>query len=101
MQQTAVEALVGLPRLASPERFGAWLLAIAANLCRRQLRSPARRLASLEALLAVGALAEPRSGESGPVREVETRELATTVRGALAGLPPGQRRALDSSIWTG
>lgn len=94
-QQAAVEALVGLPRLAAPERFGSWLLAIAANLCRRQLRSPTRCMVSFEALLAVGALREPQAAELGPARAVEAGELAATVRLVVAELPPGQRRAVE------
>jgi RNA polymerase sigma-70 factor, ECF subfamily len=94
-QQSAVEALVSLPHLVAPERFDAWLLAIAANLCRHRLRSPARRLVSFEALLAVGALREPPAAELGPARAVEAGELAATVRLMVAELPPGQRRAVE------
>jgi RNA polymerase sigma-70 factor (ECF subfamily) len=33
-QEAALQALLGLPRLADPARFGAWLQAIAANRAR-------------------------------------------------------------------
>jgi RNA polymerase sigma-70 factor, ECF subfamily len=94
-QQAAVEALVGLPRLAAPERFGAWLLAIAANLCRHHLRSPVRRLVSFEALLASRALAEPPALAPEPAHMVEVGELAATMRLAVSEMPPGQRRAAE------
>jgi DNA-directed RNA polymerase specialized sigma24 family protein len=37
-QEAAVAALVGLDRLRSPERFGAWYVGIALNIARRWLR---------------------------------------------------------------
>jgi RNA polymerase sigma-70 factor, ECF subfamily len=94
-QQAAVEALVGLPRLAAPERFGAWLLAIGANLCRHHLRSPLRRLVSFEASLASRAVGEPPALDPEPAHMVEVGELAATVRIAVSELPPGQRRAAE------
>src|SRR5438034_8931888 len=47
-QEAAVEAFIGLPRLADPGRFGAWLHAIAANRARMALRR--RRLLALDPL---------------------------------------------------
>src|SRR5512132_3341290 len=47
-QEAAVQAFLGLPRLADPARFGAWLHAIAANRARMALRR--RRLLALEGL---------------------------------------------------
>jgi DNA-directed RNA polymerase specialized sigma24 family protein len=44
VQEAAVNAFLGLGRLADPARFGAWLLAIAANRARMALR-PRRLLA--------------------------------------------------------
>ncbi len=93
-QQAALEALVSLPRLAVPERFGAWLLAIATHLCRRRLRSPAHRLASLDLLREVGTLREPEAPDPEPERVVEAAELAKALAFALARLPTGQRKAI-------
>ena len=47
-QEAALQAFLGLANLSAPERFGAWLHAIAANLARMELRR--RRLFSLDAL---------------------------------------------------
>jgi RNA polymerase sigma factor (sigma-70 family) len=47
-QEAALQAFLGLERLHEPERFGAWLHAIAANLARMELRR--RRLLSLDVL---------------------------------------------------
>jgi RNA polymerase sigma factor (sigma-70 family) len=47
-QEAALQAFLGLDTLDAPERFGAWLHAIAANLARMELRR--RRTTSLEAL---------------------------------------------------
>ncbi|HET9223701.1 MAG TPA: sigma factor, partial [Roseiflexaceae bacterium] len=47
-QEAALQAFLGLAQLQEPDRFGAWLHAIAANLARMALRR--RRLLSLDAL---------------------------------------------------
>lgn len=94
-QQAIVEALVGLPRLSAPERFGPWLLAIAAHLCRRRLRSPSLRVASFDALRDAHALREPESADPEPAHVVEAKEAAQGLHLAMAALPPGQRRAVE------
>jgi RNA polymerase sigma factor (sigma-70 family) len=47
-QEAALQAFLGLAQLHAPSRFGAWLIAIAANLARMELRR--RRTLSLDAL---------------------------------------------------
>lgn len=94
-QQAVVEALVGLPRLAAPERFGPWLLAIAAHLCRHRLRSPSLRVASFDALRDAHALREPETTDPEPSRVVEANEASQRLHLALAALPPGQRQAVE------
>jgi hypothetical protein len=47
-QEAALQSFLSLSRLQEPERFGAWLHAIAANLARMELRR--RRMVSLDAL---------------------------------------------------
>jgi RNA polymerase sigma-70 factor (ECF subfamily) len=47
-QEAALRAILGLDRLQDPQRFGAWLHAIAANLARMSLRR--RRPLSLDTL---------------------------------------------------
>src|SRR3954451_19286281 len=54
-QEALVTAMLGLGRLRSDERFGAWLLGIGLNACRHLARGERRRPAqSLEAALAGG-----------------------------------------------
>jgi DNA-directed RNA polymerase specialized sigma24 family protein len=62
-QEAAVAAFLGLPRLADPARFGAWLQAIAANHARMALRR--RRMLALDGL-PPGAAMGLGGGESGP-----------------------------------
>jgi RNA polymerase sigma-70 factor (ECF subfamily) len=49
VQETLLRGLDRLARLREPERFGAWLYAIARNLCRDWLNDPHRNHLSLEA----------------------------------------------------
>jgi RNA polymerase sigma factor (sigma-70 family) len=92
-QEAAVAAFVGLPRLADPVRFGAWLHAIAANLARMALRR--RRLLLLEGLPPDGAQGL-RGGESGPTPEDAwaSRETHQAILAALQELPPTTREAV-------
>src|SRR5262245_45236189 len=78
-QETALQAFLGLAQLHEPERFGAWLHAIAANLARMALRR--RRLLSLDALtdgapLAVLWAAVPTPEEIHAAREVDDAIVA-------------------------
>jgi RNA polymerase sigma-70 factor, ECF subfamily len=82
LQQTLTQALPALPQLRSADRFGAWLLSIACNVCRRQLRQDVQRSHQDEAALA--ALTDPRrSALSSIVR----REDATALLLAIDRLP--------------
>jgi RNA polymerase sigma factor (sigma-70 family) len=85
-QEAVVTALVGLDRLRQDERFGAWLVGIGLNLCRRALQQRAR-LAALDD-------AEPADGGPGPDEAAHAAQVAERVRGAIAALPPGQRAAV-------
>jgi uncharacterized protein len=78
-QEAALQAFLGLAQLREPERFGAWLHAIAANLARMALRR--RRLISLDALtdgvpLAVLWAAAPTPEEVHAAREVHDAIVA-------------------------
>jgi RNA polymerase sigma factor (sigma-70 family) len=93
VQEALLQAYLGLEDLRSPERFGAWLGGIAANLAKMRLRTRARGLASLEELaggrrVPPGLLAAP---EPGPEQIAEAHELLRLVRRAVDALPPGQR----------
>jgi RNA polymerase sigma factor (sigma-70 family) len=78
-QEAALQAFLGLSQLHEPERFGAWLHAIAANLARMALRR--RRLLSLDALTdgappAVLWAARPTPEEVHAAREVHDAIVA-------------------------
>jgi RNA polymerase sigma factor (sigma-70 family) len=85
-QEAVVTALVGLDRLRDPERFGAWLIGIGLNLCRRALQERARwaRTDSADT---------PAPGP-GPPEAAEAAQIAERVRAAIAALPAGQRAAV-------
>ena len=82
-QEAVVTALVGLDRLRDPDRFGAWLIGIGLNLCRRAMQERAR--------WARADGHEPPAPGPGPP---EAAEDARLVRAAVAALPPGQRMAV-------
>jgi RNA polymerase sigma factor (sigma-70 family) len=92
-QEAALQAFLGLPRLADPARFGAWLQAIAANRARMALRR--RRLLALDGLPpdAANGLGW---GESGPTPEEAwaAREVHEAILAALRELPPATREAV-------
>jgi Sigma-70 region 2 len=79
-QEAAVQAFVGLPRLADPSRSGAWLLAIAANLARMALR---RRH-----LLALDGLPADAAGLRGARSVPPLRTRGPTVRSTRRSWPP-------------
>jgi len=91
VQDATVAALVGLDRLRSPERFGAWYAGIAVNMARRLLRQPI-----------VGPLPGEYPDEApDPEDQVTAEEVARRVREAVAALPPGQRSAVLAFYWQG
>jgi RNA polymerase sigma factor (sigma-70 family) len=90
-QEAAVAALVGLDRLRSPERFGAWYAGIALNIARRWLREPAAATLSDD---------HPDLAPS-PEDQVVAAEVATALRDAVAVLAPGQRQAVLAFYWQG
>jgi len=97
VQETLLRAFRALPNLAEPERFEAWLLAIAANLARTWWRRQARWPLSLDAL----ALTYPdlpwetlHSPVWSPDRIVEEAEQAQILRRAIEALPPAMGRAV-------
>src|SRR5207249_1432114 len=90
-QDATVAALVGLHRLRSPERFGAWYAGIALNMARRRLRE-------------VSASPLPEEGRDdgpGPDEQAEAAEVADKVRQAVATLAAGQRAAVLAFYWAG
>jgi RNA polymerase sigma factor (sigma-70 family) len=89
-QEATVAALVSLPRLRSPERFGAWYAGIALNLAGNWLR---------QRIDTVALSADYRDDQPGPDEYVEQAELAKRVRQAVDGLAPGQRQAVLAFYW--
>lgn len=91
IQEAALAALVGLERLRSPQRFGAWYAGIALNIARRSLRA---------------VVADPLDDDCpdnrlGPEEQAEAAEGARRVREAVAGLADGQREAVLAFYWQG
>ncbi|MGH2572640.1 MAG: bifunctional nuclease domain-containing protein, partial [Actinomycetota bacterium] len=78
--------------------FGPWLAGIGLNLARRRLRERSKDAWSWDALL--GGRLEPRAlvgpwgADPDPAEVAEEAELASRIRQAVRGLPPGQRAAV-------
>jgi RNA polymerase sigma-70 factor, ECF subfamily len=88
VQEAFLQAFTALDRLRDPDRFGAWLAGIVVNVHRAAARRPP--------VVLVGEWPEdlhPASAEGVP--SAEDLDLAETVRAAVAGLPAGQRRAVE------
>jgi len=93
VQEALLQAFLRLEELREPERFGAWLFGIVANLAKMRLRASSRGIASLEELaggmrVPPGLLAAP---DPTPEQAVEARELLRRLLTAIDGLPGGQR----------
>jgi RNA polymerase sigma factor (sigma-70 family) len=91
-QESAIRALIGLNRLRSPERFGAWYAGIALNVARRWLGE-----------VVTGPLPEAviDAQQLDPAELAEAAEMAEAVRHAVSELPPGQREATLAFYWQG
>jgi hypothetical protein len=90
-QEAALQALLGLSCLREPGRFGAWLLAVAANLARMALRR--RRHLSLDVLGDGTALVLWPPPAPTPQDVQEARETHDAIVAALGELPPHERDA--------
>ena len=88
-QEAVVTALVGLDRLRDPASFGAWLIGIGLNLCRRALQERSRW-----ARAGGDASADAPAPGPGPQEAAEAAQIAERVRAAIAALPAGQRAAV-------
>ena len=87
VQRAFVKGYRKLSSCRDPERVGAWLFRILANLCKDHVRSPRRSdvpMAKVE-----GAL----HSLSDPVSDAEGSEIRNRVWGALDALTPEQREA--------
>lgn len=98
VQETFLRAFESLPRLESPERFGAWLYGIAANLARwwwrRQARWPVSLDAIVEAYPDVPRAAWAASLSATPEQVVEQAEQTRRLVAAIDSLPPALARVV-------
>jgi RNA polymerase sigma-70 factor, ECF subfamily len=88
VQEAFLQAFTALDRLRDPDRFGAWLAGIVVNVHRAGARRPP--------VMLLGDWPEdlhPASAEGLP--SAEDLDRAEAVRAAVAGLPAGQRRAVE------
>jgi RNA polymerase sigma-70 factor (ECF subfamily) len=88
VQESFLQAFLGLDRLREPDRFAGWLAGITANVA----RALHRRGAPLTLLPDWPERLHPAS--PGGLPEPEDLDRADALRTAMAGLPAGQRRAI-------
>ena len=87
VQRALVQGFERLHRCREPERVGAWLFRITANLCKDHVRSPRRRDVPL------AAVARVVRGTANPETDAQWAETRQRVWGALQALTPEQREA--------
>jgi RNA polymerase sigma-70 factor (ECF subfamily) len=87
VQRALVKGFRKLRTCREPERVGAWLFRILANLCKDHVRGPRRRDISLSHLAGV------LRGGSDPESDAEGAEIRSKVWGALDALTPEQKEA--------
>jgi len=87
VQQALVQGFKKLRKCRNPERVGAWLFRILANLCKDYVRSRTRREISL------AAVAPMLAGPSNPEADAEGAEIRSRIWGALDALTPEQKEA--------
>jgi RNA polymerase sigma-70 factor, ECF subfamily len=102
LQESFLQAYLGLGQLRQPERFGAWVYGIALNLARMRLRSRPSSPASLE-VLPGGVVIGDAISEQPPLPEaaVEQLEVAKRLRQAIAALPDAERQAVRRVLLEG
>lgn len=87
VQRAYVKGFKKLSTCREPDRVGAWLFRILANLCKDHVRSPRR--GDVPVTMLAGAL----RSHSDPSSDAEGAEIRTRVWGALEALTPEQREA--------
>jgi len=87
VQRAFVQGFRKLRSCREPERVGAWLFRILANLCTDHVRSPRRRD------LRITELASLLPSEADPSLDAAAAEIRARVWGALESLTPEQREA--------
>jgi RNA polymerase sigma factor (sigma-70 family) len=94
VQESFLQAFVGLDRLRDPDRFGAWLGGIVLNICRAR-----RREAPVDLIADWPERLHPQSTEGLP--SADRLDRAGALRDAIAGLAAGQRRAVALYYYAG
>jgi RNA polymerase sigma-70 factor (ECF subfamily) len=92
LQESFLQAYLGLDQLRDPARFRAWVYSIAVNLARMRLRSYARRFISWEEWNETDRTA--LDDQPSPEPLVEQQEIIHRLNQAIADLPPAEREAL-------
>jgi RNA polymerase sigma-70 factor (ECF subfamily) len=87
VQRALVQGFKKLRSCREPERVGAWLFRILANLCKDHVRSPRR------SDVPMGRLADVLAGTADPEADAAGAEFRTRVWCALDALTPEQREA--------
>ena len=87
VQRALVQGFQRLRSCREPERVGAWLFRITANLCKDHVRSPRRHDVPLAALAGV------MRGAANPEADAQDAETRQRVWSALEALTPEQREA--------
>lgn len=87
VQRALVTGFKKLRSCREPDRVGAWLFRILANLCKDHVRSPRR------GDISVARLAGVLAGESDPESDAASAEIRSRVWTALDALTPEQREA--------
>jgi len=88
VQRAFVKGFKKLGRCREPERVGAWLFRILANLCKDHARSPRRSDVPVTAMEGV------LRSRSDPETDAEGTEIRTRVWGALEALTPERARRI-------
>ena len=87
VQRALVQGFKKLHTCREPERAGAWLFRILANLCKDHVRSPRRRDVPL------AAVASALPSDADPASDAADAEIRARVWSALDALTPEQREA--------
>ncbi len=87
VQRALVQGFKKLHTCRDPERAGAWLFRILANLCKDHVRSPRRKDVSL------ASLASALPSDADPATDAADAEIRARVWSALDALTPEQREA--------
>lgn len=90
LQEALLQAYLGIDNLRRPERFGAWLYAIALNMARGRMRQRSQLTVRFED----DTEADVRDPQPQPEQWLQQRETQSSLERALAELPAAERAAI-------